>query len=213
MPERNLVDRARRITRPAPGRPGRTHRLRLACVRLAKREAAAMTAARTGAGDRRRGHRPWRGLSLKAQGGDVTLVEPNAIRRAYLKSCDCGMTSCATRGVAGAVRSHRRWRGLSPPRARGLRRGPARRRDRPYRSGRRGGLDIRRMTLQEITFIGTYTYTAQDFRDTAQAMFDGRLGRARLDRDAPCPTAQAPSATSARARRRAQDHSQTRCQP
>ena len=39
-----------------------------------------------------------------------------------------------------------------------------------------GGLDIRRMTLQEITFIGTYTYTMQDFRDTAQAIFDGRLG-------------------------------------
>lgn len=39
-----------------------------------------------------------------------------------------------------------------------------------------GGLDIRRMTLQEIAFIGTYTYTAQDFRDTAAAMFDGRLG-------------------------------------
>ncbi|HAW48565.1 MAG TPA: galactitol-1-phosphate 5-dehydrogenase, partial [Roseovarius sp.] len=39
-----------------------------------------------------------------------------------------------------------------------------------------GGLDIRRMTLQEITFIGTYTYTAQDFRDCAQAMFEGRLG-------------------------------------
>ncbi|MEM0949961.1 MAG: alcohol dehydrogenase catalytic domain-containing protein [Pseudomonadota bacterium] len=39
-----------------------------------------------------------------------------------------------------------------------------------------GGLDIRRMTLQEITFIGTYAYTAQDFRDTAAAMFDGRLG-------------------------------------
>jgi threonine dehydrogenase-like Zn-dependent dehydrogenase len=39
-----------------------------------------------------------------------------------------------------------------------------------------GGLDVRRMTLQEITFIGTYTYTAQDFRDTAQAIFEGRLG-------------------------------------
>ena len=39
-----------------------------------------------------------------------------------------------------------------------------------------GGLDIRRMTLQEISFIGTYTYTAQDFRDTAAAIFDGRLG-------------------------------------
>lgn len=39
-----------------------------------------------------------------------------------------------------------------------------------------GGLDIRRMTLHEVTFIGTYTYTAQDFRDTAQAIFEGRLG-------------------------------------
>ena len=39
-----------------------------------------------------------------------------------------------------------------------------------------GGLDVRRMTLQEITFIGTYTYTAQDFRDTSAAIFDGRLG-------------------------------------
>lgn len=40
-----------------------------------------------------------------------------------------------------------------------------------------GGLDIRRMTLQEITFIGTYTYTAADFQETAQAIFDGRLGQ------------------------------------
>jgi hypothetical protein len=41
------------------------------------------------------------------------------------------------------------------------------------------------MTLQEITFIGTYTYTAQDFRDTAQAMFDGRSGRSTGPRRAP----------------------------
>ncbi len=39
-----------------------------------------------------------------------------------------------------------------------------------------GGLDIRRVTLQEITFIGTYTYSQADFRDTAHALFDGRLG-------------------------------------
>ena len=38
------------------------------------------------------------------------------------------------------------------------------------------GLDIRRLTLQEITFFGTYAYTAQDFRDTCAAMFGGRLG-------------------------------------
>lgn len=40
-----------------------------------------------------------------------------------------------------------------------------------------GGLDVRRMTLQEITFCGTYTYTAADFRETAQAIFDGAFGR------------------------------------
>ena len=39
-----------------------------------------------------------------------------------------------------------------------------------------GGLDIRRMTLQEITFTGTYAYSAADFRDTAAAIFEGRLG-------------------------------------
>ena len=30
--------------------------------------------------------------------------------------------------------------------------------------------------MQEINFIGTYTYTAGDFKNTAQAIFDGRLG-------------------------------------
>jgi len=40
----------------------------------------------------------------------------------------------------------------------------------------KGGLDIRKMTLQEVAFIGTYTYTPTDFRETAAAIFDGRLG-------------------------------------
>lgn len=39
-----------------------------------------------------------------------------------------------------------------------------------------GGLDVRRMTLQEISFIGTYTYTSKDFQETAMAVFDGSLG-------------------------------------
>lgn len=41
-----------------------------------------------------------------------------------------------------------------------------------------GGVDARRATLQEIAFAGTYTYTAADFRDTAAALFAGRLGTA-----------------------------------
>ena len=35
---------------------------------------------------------------------------------------------------------------------------------------------MRRLTLQEIRFIGTYTYTAADFEATAEALFAGRLG-------------------------------------
>lgn len=41
-----------------------------------------------------------------------------------------------------------------------------------------GGLDVRRMTLQEISFIGTYTYSVADFNDTATALFNGELGAA-----------------------------------
>lgn len=43
-------------------------------------------------------------------------------------------------------------------------------------AGGAAGLDTRRMTLQEITFFGTYTYTNDDFHATAQAIFDGRFG-------------------------------------
>ncbi|MCP5083330.1 MAG: alcohol dehydrogenase catalytic domain-containing protein [Alphaproteobacteria bacterium] len=39
-----------------------------------------------------------------------------------------------------------------------------------------GGLDVRRMTLQEVTFIGTYTFTPADFAQTLNAIATGRLG-------------------------------------
>jgi threonine dehydrogenase-like Zn-dependent dehydrogenase len=39
-----------------------------------------------------------------------------------------------------------------------------------------GGLDLRRATLQEVTFIGTYTYTMADFRSALTALADRRLG-------------------------------------
>ena len=38
-----------------------------------------------------------------------------------------------------------------------------------------GGLDIWRMTFQEIICIGAYTHTGQDFRHTVQAIFERRL--------------------------------------
>jgi L-iditol 2-dehydrogenase len=117
-------------------------------------------------------------LSLKAQGvRAVTLVEPNLVRRTYLGlnasyevlapedvkdvqfdlvvdavGYDATRATASAAVCPGGVILHI---GLG---------------------GGEAGLDIRRMTLQEITVIGTYTYTAQDFRDTCAAMFDGRLG-------------------------------------
>jgi threonine dehydrogenase-like Zn-dependent dehydrogenase len=38
------------------------------------------------------------------------------------------------------------------------------------------GLDIRRITLQEITVTGTYCYTPGEFRETLAALSNGRLG-------------------------------------
>ena len=114
-------------------------------------------------------------LALKAMGVEhVTLSEPNPARAAYLRdACRINVVDtpeqdipliidavgfAATRAAASAL--------VSPGGVIlhiGL-------------GSSDGGLDIRRITLQEITLIGTYTYTAQDFRDTCKAMFDGRLG-------------------------------------
>ena len=116
-------------------------------------------------------------LSLRAMGAkDVTIAEPNTVRHGVLNSLgdfkvcdpsdvgegfdiviDCvgiSHTRKAASGVvaAGGVIVHV---GLGDSVE---------------------GIDIRRMTLQEVTFIGTYTYTAQDFRDTAQGIFDGIFG-------------------------------------
>lgn len=114
-------------------------------------------------------------LSLRAQGvSRVTVIEPNDLRRARLDEVGGfdvlarpdgifdlvvdGVGYATTRAVAsasvrpGGVIVHI---GLGED---------------------TGGLDVRRMTLQEITFIGTYTYTDEDFAATARAIFDGRMG-------------------------------------
>ncbi len=39
-----------------------------------------------------------------------------------------------------------------------------------------GGIDVRRMTLQEITLIGTYTYTPEDLRVTIGKLHSGAFG-------------------------------------
>lgn len=114
-------------------------------------------------------------LALSAMGvEDVVIVEPNDGRRAYLQGIGTfnvvKETADAFPLVLDAV-GYSATRALASAQAQpggviahvGL-------------GEDAGGLDIRRMTLQEITFIGTYTYTAEDFRQTAQAIFDGRLG-------------------------------------
>lgn len=114
-------------------------------------------------------------LALTAMGVEaVEIVEPNPIRRAYLIE-RCGQTAVAqARGPAplvidavGYAATRASASALAEPGGVIVHVGLGE---------DTGGLDVRRMTLQEITFIGTYTYTAQDFRDTAQALFDGRLG-------------------------------------
>lgn len=114
-------------------------------------------------------------LALQAMGvEDVTLVEPNDARRTFLRD-RCGQrvetaashTAPLIMDAVGYAKTREIASALAEPGGViahvGL-------------GEDAGGLDIRRLTLQEITFIGTYTYTAQDFRDTAQAIFDGRLG-------------------------------------
>ncbi len=38
-------------------------------------------------------------------------------------------------------------------------------------------MDIRKITLQEVTLTGTYCYTPVDFGQTVAALAQGRLGR------------------------------------
>ncbi|SEA83514.1 zinc-dependent alcohol dehydrogenase [Rubrimonas cliftonensis] len=115
-------------------------------------------------------------LSLAAQGvEDVTIVEPNALRRTVLIE-RCGQRAVAQE-TAGGFDVVIDGVGFAATRA------SASRQTRPGGvivhiglGEDEGGLDVRRMTLQEIAFIGTYTYTAEDFRETAAAIFDGHMG-------------------------------------
>lgn len=121
-------------------------------------------------------------LSLAAQGAqDIMLVEPNETRRARLADvagfevCAPGEPAMPGNGAADIVID-----GVGYAATRATASAIARPGGVIVHIGlgeAEGGLDIRRMTLQEITFIGTYTYTAADFAATAAAIFEGRLGR------------------------------------
>ena len=119
-------------------------------------------------------------LSLKAQGaGPVSLAEPNAIRRPSIERAGFDVFDPASAAPVG--------NGTAPVVIDAV--GYAKTRAHACRLARaggiiahiglgsgEGGIDARRLTLQEIAFLGTYTYTPEDFRETARAIFDGRLG-------------------------------------
>ncbi|MEM7507034.1 MAG: galactitol-1-phosphate 5-dehydrogenase, partial [Pseudomonadota bacterium] len=116
-------------------------------------------------------------LALRAKGATrITILETNTLRMPVLERLD-GIVACHPDAYTGAPHlvvdcyggaTTRAW-ASSSVRPGGLiaHIGLA--------SGE-GGLDARRMTLQEIGFLGTYTYTPEAFRETAAAIFDGRLG-------------------------------------
>ena len=120
-------------------------------------------------------------LALRAQGAaNVTLIEPGELRRARLAGLK-GVTVIASAAdrpdLTGACHLVIDGVGFEATRATAC--AAARPGGQIVHIGLgadRGGLDIRRMTLQEIGFTGTYTYTEQDFRDTAEAIFSGALG-------------------------------------
>jgi L-iditol 2-dehydrogenase len=115
---------------------------------------------------------------MQAGAGEVWLLEPNGARRATAEgaglalvqapedgpedgSCDLildAVGAAATRAAAsrlarpGGVIVHA---GLLPGTE---------------------GLDVRRLTLQEITFTGTYCYTPEEFRTVVSLLASGRLG-------------------------------------
>jgi L-iditol 2-dehydrogenase len=120
-------------------------------------------------------------LSLRAQGAkEITVIEPNDLRRATLDGIE-GFNACAPDGAGmpanGSIDCVIDGVGYAATRATAC--ALARQGGVIAHIGlgeATGGMDVRRLTLQEITFIGTYTYTPEDFVETAEAIFDGRLG-------------------------------------
>lgn len=119
-------------------------------------------------------------LSFAAFGvGDISIVEPNPVRRPALARAGPFKVVAATDEAndAGAFDLVVDAFGGETSRVTAIR---------AVRSGgvivhiglagAAGGLDVRRMTLQEVTFIGTYCYTMSDFAETFAAMVEGRLG-------------------------------------
>lgn len=117
------------------------------------------------------------GLALKAQGaGNVTILETNPVRMPVLETLE-GISIAHPDGYSG--QPHLVIDAYGGERSRALASAIVRPGGLVAHIGLasgQGGLDARRMTLQEIGFFGTYTYTDAAFRETAAAIFDGRFG-------------------------------------
>ena len=114
-------------------------------------------------------------LALNAMGLDaVTLIEPDDARRAFLIE-KCGQNAVAQTEKSFPIVIDAVGFGVTRATASALVQ-PGGVIGHVGLGDERSGFDIRRATLQEVTFVGTYTYTAADFRETAAAIFDGRLG-------------------------------------
>jgi L-iditol 2-dehydrogenase len=115
---------------------------------------------------------------LQAGAGEVWLVEPNAARRETATRAGIALARAPGEGpeggscalvvdAVGATATRASACRLAQPGAvivhAGLMPGAE-------------GLDIRRLTLQEITFTGTYCYTAEEFRTVVGLLVTGRLG-------------------------------------
>ncbi len=120
-------------------------------------------------------------LSLKAQGcNDILLAETNELRRRTVEKAGiCTVFDPISNNIAGenSVDLVIDCVGGKPTRMAAVA---------AIRPGgvivhvglmdRADGMDVRKITLQEVAFIGTYTYTMQDFRATVAAMHAGALG-------------------------------------
>ncbi|MBI1383373.1 MAG: alcohol dehydrogenase catalytic domain-containing protein [Rhizobiales bacterium] len=110
--------------------------------------------------------------------GRIVVVEPNALRRATLErlgiaevvEADAALADSSVEVVVDAV-------GIAATRAASSRiAAPGGVIVHVGLGDNAGGLDTRKCTLQEITFLGTYTYTMADFRETLELIGRGVFG-------------------------------------
>lgn len=115
-------------------------------------------------------------LALRALGAeDVTIVEPNPLRHPALKREGFAVAEPdALEGpfqlildAVGVEASRRAASALAEPGGAIIHIGLG---------GGAPGLDVRRITLQEIAFIGSYCYTMDDFRQAVDRIFSGSFG-------------------------------------